>query len=160
MLRTKKCHQIRQFHFTEWHENGEMDNREALIHFVREVQEYKKENSSNCPTLVHCRTGTVRSGIFIALYCIINQQECGNKVDVYGTVQKMHLHRPLMVETEDQYIFLHHCALDVVKGKKNVNAEEKRQENTEERVYEQIPNTFSKVQTRQSEELYERTLQI
>ncbi|XP_077143241.1 receptor-type tyrosine-protein phosphatase beta-like [Ranitomeya variabilis] len=159
-VKNKKCHQTRQFHFTEWHENGEMDNREALIHFVREVQEYKKENSSNCPTLVHCRTGTVRSGIFIALYCIINQQACGNKVDVYGTVQKMHLHRPLMVETEDQYIFLHHCALDVVKGKKNVNAEEKRQENTEERVYELIPNTFSKVQTQQSEEAYEQTLQI
>ncbi|XP_077143237.1 uncharacterized protein LOC143806508 isoform X2 [Ranitomeya variabilis] len=130
---------VRQFHFTEWHQSGKMDDREVLMQFVHEVRQYKKDISSNCPTVVHCRTGTGRSGIFIALDCIINQLECDKKVDVCGTVHKMHLHRPLMVQTVDQYIFLHCCTLDIIRDKKKVNTDD--QKVTEDRSEDAILHT-------------------
>ncbi|XP_069594642.1 uncharacterized protein [Ranitomeya imitator] len=137
----KDCtsHRVRQFHFTEWHQSGKMDDREVLMQFVHEVRQYKKDISSNCPTVVHCRTGTGRSGIFIALDCIINQLECDKKVDVCGTVHKMHLHRPLMVQTADQYIFLHCCTLDIIRDKKKVNTDD--QKVTEDRSEDAILHT-------------------
>ncbi|XP_075181473.1 receptor-type tyrosine-protein phosphatase eta-like [Anomaloglossus baeobatrachus] len=155
-LRNNKSHQVRQFHLTEWPEDCNIDNREILIQFVREVRQYKEENSSNCPILVHCRTGSGRSGIFIALVSIINQLEVDKKVDVYGTVQKMHLHRPLMVQTVAQYIFLHRCALDIVRGENNVNT--RGQNMTLEQSEDFTPNTRS-LQTR-NEPIYEHPIPL
>ncbi|XP_073514000.1 receptor-type tyrosine-protein phosphatase eta-like [Phyllobates terribilis] len=155
-VKNNEIHRVRQFHFTEWHADCNVDAREMLIQFVYEVRQYKKENSSNCPTLVHCRTGTGRSGIFIALDCIINQLECTEKVDVYGTVHKMHLHRPLMVQTPDQYIFLHRCTLDIVIGKENVYTDDLKI--TNERSNEDYYNVGNFKRRESDESLYEMTI--
>ncbi|XP_044126392.1 receptor-type tyrosine-protein phosphatase beta-like [Bufo gargarizans] len=145
----KESRQVRQFHFTEWHETGKMPERDTVIQFVHQVRQNKKENPSNYPTLVHCRTGMGRSGTFIALDCIINQLERDEIVDIFGAVQKMYLHRPLIVQTQEQYIFLHRCALDIVTGK----TDHDYQKMDEDSLYEEIPKT-----TQEHEEEYERTL--
>ncbi|XP_040266273.1 receptor-type tyrosine-protein phosphatase eta-like [Bufo bufo] len=150
----KESRQVRQFHFTEWHENGEMPARDTLIQFVHQVRQNKKENPSNYPTLVHCRTGMGRSGTFIALDCIINQLERDKIVDIFGAVHKMYLHRPLIVQTQDQYIFLHRCALDIVTGKKDVKTGH-NQNMDEKPIYEEIPIT-----TPENEGQYERRLPV
>ncbi|KAG8550880.1 hypothetical protein GDO81_029638 [Engystomops pustulosus] len=102
-VRSKASRRVQQFHYTKWQESGDINNRDVLIQFLLQVRQYKKEKSSRSPTLVHCRTGTGRSGIFIALDCIMNQLEDGKSVNVYETVHKMLLHRPLMVQTEVRF---------------------------------------------------------
>ncbi|XP_073514298.1 receptor-type tyrosine-protein phosphatase eta-like [Phyllobates terribilis] len=77
--------------------------------------------------------------MFIALDCIINQLECDKKVDVCGTVRKIHLHRPLMVQTVAQYIFLHCRTLEIIRGKKIVNTD--AQNVTEDRREDAITHT-------------------
>ncbi|XP_069821232.1 receptor-type tyrosine-protein phosphatase eta-like [Dendropsophus ebraccatus] len=158
---SKESRQVRQFHFTEWHESCDMDERVALIQFVHTVRKYRKENSSNSPTLVHCRTGTGRSGVFIALNCVIDQLESNEKVDVYGTVYKMHLHRPLMLQTMVQYIFLHRCTLDIVRGQKDLRSSYYYQNANAEVLYEEIPFTdWTKPQVPVGEESYEQALSV
>ncbi|MGH0154905.1 UNVERIFIED_CONTAM: hypothetical protein FKN15_027988 [Acipenser sinensis] len=41
----------------------------------------------------------------------------------------MRLHRPLMVQTESQYIFLNQCMLDTIQGKNNSHPDENIYEN-------------------------------
>ncbi|KAG8550881.1 hypothetical protein GDO81_029639, partial [Engystomops pustulosus] len=119
-IKSTESHRVRQFHYTDWPESGVSDNRHMLFRFLHKVRSYKRTISSRSPTLVHCRVGSGRCGIFIALHCIMNQLEDGKSVNVYKSVHDMLLHRPLMVQTEAQYIFLHRCTLDLVKLKKNV----------------------------------------
>ncbi|XP_069823903.1 receptor-type tyrosine-protein phosphatase eta-like [Dendropsophus ebraccatus] len=154
-VKNKESLQIRQFHFTEWHESCDMAGRVALIQFVHSVRKYRTKNSSNSPTLVHCRTGTGRTGIFIALNCLIDQLERDDKVDVYGTVHKMHLHRPLMLQTQVQYMFLHRCTLDIVKRQKRLLSSHYYQNANAEVLYEDIHATdFSISQVLEAEESY------
>ncbi|XP_071975068.1 receptor-type tyrosine-protein phosphatase eta-like [Engystomops pustulosus] len=155
-VKSKESHQVRQFHYTDWHESGDMDDRHLLIRFLHQVHKYKKENFLNCATLVHCRTGTGRSGIFIALDCIIDQLEDGKSVNVYGTVHEMLLHRPLMVQTEVQYIFLHRCTLELVRGKNTTTTED---DYHNEDIYEEIPNAYHVgPQTPENEATYEQLI--
>ncbi|XP_063294883.1 receptor-type tyrosine-protein phosphatase eta-like [Pelobates fuscus] len=44
---------------------------------------------------------------------IIQQREEGKTADLYNTVYDMHTLWPQMVQTEEQYIFLHQCVLDL-----------------------------------------------
>ncbi|KAG8539328.1 hypothetical protein GDO81_021067, partial [Engystomops pustulosus] len=137
-IKSKESHQARHFHFNSWQESGDMLNKFLLLQFLHQVHQYKKQKSSTSPTLVHCRTGTGRCGIFISLDCIMYQLEDGKSVNVYGTVHKMLFHRPLMVQTEDQYIFLHLCTLDIVRLKKNGAEYENIME---ERVNDELSDT-------------------
>ncbi|XP_029438325.1 receptor-type tyrosine-protein phosphatase eta-like [Rhinatrema bivittatum] len=115
--RTTETHPVRQFHFTAWPDHGVPKTTDTLIHFRSLVREYMKPYPSGSPILVHCSAGVGRTGAFIAIDHIIHQVELENYVDVFGIVHDLRMHRPLMVQTESQYIFLHQCALDLIKTK-------------------------------------------
>ncbi|XP_042560058.1 receptor-type tyrosine-protein phosphatase eta-like [Clupea harengus] len=64
-----------------------------------------------------------RTGTFIAIDRIIFQIERESIADVFGITYEMRMHRPLMVQTEDQYVFLNQCALDVIKSRMGTNVD-------------------------------------
>uniref|UniRef100_A0A673HG49 protein-tyrosine-phosphatase n=1 Tax=Sinocyclocheilus rhinocerous TaxID=307959 RepID=A0A673HG49_9TELE len=68
-----------------------------LLHLVREHME---QYSRHSPTVVHCSAGVGRTGTFIAIDHLIFQVERDSMVDIYGIVNDMRMHRPLMVQTE------------------------------------------------------------
>uniref|UniRef100_G1K895 Receptor-type tyrosine-protein phosphatase eta n=1 Tax=Anolis carolinensis TaxID=28377 RepID=G1K895_ANOCA len=113
-----ESHPVRQFHFTAWPDHGVPETTDLLISFRHLVQEYMKQNPPTSPTLVHCSAGVGRTGTFIAIDRLIHQMEMENTVDVYGVVYDLRMHRSLMVQTEDQYVFLNQCVLDIIKSKK------------------------------------------
>ncbi|KAJ7344390.1 hypothetical protein JRQ81_000340 [Phrynocephalus forsythii] len=114
---SSEIHPVRQFHFTAWPDHGVLETTDLLISFRHLVQEYMKLHRTS-PTLVHCSAGVGRTGTFIALDRLIHQMEMENIVDVYGVVYDLRMHRSLMVQTEDQYVFLNQCVLDIIKSKK------------------------------------------
>ncbi|CAH2325712.1 receptor-type tyrosine- phosphatase beta-like isoform X7 [Pelobates cultripes] len=113
-----KSRQLQQFQFTAWSGFNDEQTRKSFTSFVQEVRKRRKQTPVATPTLVHCSSG--RTGVFIVLDQIIQQIEEGKTVDLYNTVYDMHTHRPHMVKTEEQYIFLHQCVLDLSKTE-NVN---------------------------------------
>ena len=62
------------------------------------------------PNLVHCSTGNGRTGMFIALWNLMDETLETNSPRVSATVEAMRNYRQGMVETEDQYMFISRAA--------------------------------------------------
>ncbi|XP_054828106.1 receptor-type tyrosine-protein phosphatase eta [Eublepharis macularius] len=130
-------HPVRQFHFTSWPDHGVPETTDLLISFRHLVQDYMKQNPPT-PTLVHCSAGVGRTGTFIAIDRLIHQMEMENTVDVYGFVYDLRMHRPLMVQTEEQYVFLNQCVMDIIKSKKEKKVDLIYQNTNAMAIYENI----------------------
>ncbi|XP_068115989.1 receptor-type tyrosine-protein phosphatase beta-like [Hyperolius riggenbachi] len=114
---TIQTKQVRHFHFTAWPDHGVPRTTKELIQFRNLIHEYTANRfPPNSPILVHCSAGVGRTGTFIALDRIIKQIEDQDKLDVYGTVYDLQMHREAMVQSESQYVFLNQCAQDIIEA--------------------------------------------
>ncbi|CAL1599353.1 unnamed protein product [Knipowitschia caucasica] len=103
---------VKHFHFTAWPDHGVPQGTQVLIQFRELVRHHMQTEAAGTPTVVHCSAGVGRTGTIIALDVLLQQMDKDKAVDVNGFVHKMRLHRPHMVQTESQYVFLHQCVLD------------------------------------------------
>ncbi|NXY02105.1 PTPRJ phosphatase, partial [Pteruthius melanotis] len=133
---TPESHMVRQFHFTSWPDHGVPETTDLLINFRHLVHEYNSQNPMDSPTLVHCSAGVGRTGTFIAIDRLIQQMEMENTVDVYGVVYDLRMHRPLMVQTEDQYVFLNQCVMDIIRSQREKKTDLIYQNMTAMAIYE------------------------
>ncbi|XP_047675780.1 titin [Tachysurus fulvidraco] len=122
-VKTAETRQVRQFHFTAWPDHGVPETTEVLINFRHLVREHMDNFSHNAPAVVHCSAGVGRTGTFIAVDHLTFQIERESMVDIYGIIYDMRMHRPLMVQTEDQYVFLNQCASDIIKSRMGTNVD-------------------------------------
>ncbi|XP_077309650.1 receptor-type tyrosine-protein phosphatase eta-like [Lithobates pipiens] len=122
-VKKKGSFQVKQFQYTSWPVDSDLCEQELLINFVTHVVQHREQHPSKYPTLVHCRTGGSRCGIFIALSRIATQLEMDNTVDVYNTVNDLFLCRPSMIQTKDEYLFLHRCTLDIIRARDRRNSD-------------------------------------
>ncbi|CAL8296546.1 unnamed protein product [Boreogadus saida] len=122
-VKTAETRSVRHFHFTAWPDHGVPESTELLINFRHLVREHMDQYSANSPTVVHCSAGVGRTGTFIAIDRLIFQIERESVVDVYGTIHDLRMHRTLMVQTEDQYVFLNQCALDIIRSRTGTNVD-------------------------------------
>ncbi|XP_047374900.1 LOW QUALITY PROTEIN: receptor-type tyrosine-protein phosphatase eta [Sciurus carolinensis] len=137
-IQTSESHPLRQFHFTSWPDHGVPDTTDLLINFRYLVRDYMKQSPPESPILVHCSAGVGRTGTFIAIDRLIYQIENESTVDVYGVVYDLRMHRPLMVQTEDQYVFLNQCVLDIIRSQKDSKVDLIYQNTTAMTIYENL----------------------
>ncbi|XP_017160574.1 receptor-type tyrosine-protein phosphatase eta isoform X6 [Poecilia reticulata] len=137
-VKTTEVRSVRHFHFTAWPDHGVPETTELLISFRHLVREHMNQYSRNSPTVVHCSAGVGRTGTFIAIDRLIFQIERENIVDVYGIVHDLRMHRPLMVQTEDQYVFLNQCALDIIRARTGNNVDLIYQNTAAISIYENV----------------------
>uniref|UniRef100_A0A8C1J9B1 protein-tyrosine-phosphatase n=1 Tax=Cyprinus carpio TaxID=7962 RepID=A0A8C1J9B1_CYPCA len=122
-VKTAESRYVRQFHFTAWPDHGVPQTTEVLIDFRHLVREHMEQYSRHSPTVVHCSAGVGKTGTFIAIDHLIFQIEKDSMVDIYGIVNDMRMHRPLMVQTEEQYVYLHQCAYDIIRSRTGTNVD-------------------------------------
>ncbi|XP_039665211.1 receptor-type tyrosine-protein phosphatase eta isoform X4 [Perca fluviatilis] len=137
-VKTAETRSVRHFHFTAWPDHGVPQTTELLISFRHLVREHMDQYSRHSPTVVHCSAGVGRTGTFIAIDRLIFQIERENIVDVYGIVHDQRMHRPLMVQTEDQYVFLNQCAMDIIRSRTGTNVDLIYQNTAALSIYENI----------------------
>ncbi|XP_077451337.1 receptor-type tyrosine-protein phosphatase eta-like [Stigmatopora argus] len=137
-VKTAETRSVRQFHFTAWPDHGVPDSTELLIGFRHLVREHMDQYSTNSPAVVHCSAGVGRTGTFIAIDRLLYQIERENVVDVYGVVHDLRMHRPLMVQTEDQYVFLNQCAMDIIRSRTGTNVDLIYQNTAALSIYENV----------------------
>ncbi|XP_037539109.1 receptor-type tyrosine-protein phosphatase eta [Nematolebias whitei] len=137
-VKTTEVRSVRQFHFTAWPDHGVPETTELLISFRHLVREHMNQYSRHSPTVVHCSAGVGRTGTFISIDRLIFQIERENVVDVYGIVHDLRMHRPLMVQTEDQYVFLNLCALDIIRSRTGTNVDLIYQNTAAISIYENV----------------------
>ncbi|KAA0704992.1 Receptor-type tyrosine-protein phosphatase H [Triplophysa tibetana] len=128
---TSEIRTVKHFHFTAWPDHGVPLGTEELIQFRGLVRQHIESSPSAGPTVVHCSAGVGRTGTLIALDVLLRQLEREKAVGIAEFVQKMRLHRPLMVQTESQYVFLHQCIIDTQQNKKIPMPQENLYENSE-----------------------------
>ncbi|XP_051788475.1 receptor-type tyrosine-protein phosphatase T isoform X8 [Erpetoichthys calabaricus] len=102
--------EIRQFHFTSWPDHGVPCYATGLLGFIRQV---KFLNPSDVgPVVVHCSAGAGRTGCFIAVDIMLDMAENEGVVDVFNCIRELRSQRVNMVQTEEQYVFVHDAILE------------------------------------------------
>ncbi|XP_074524005.1 protein tyrosine phosphatase receptor type Fa isoform X2 [Halichoeres trimaculatus] len=101
---------VRQFQFMAWPDHGVPEYPTPTIAFVRRV---KATNPSDAgPMVIHCSAGVGRAGCFIVIDAMLERMKQEKSVDIYGFVTCIRAQRNYMVQTEEQYIFIHEALLE------------------------------------------------
>ncbi|XP_072443285.1 receptor-type tyrosine-protein phosphatase delta isoform X16 [Chiloscyllium punctatum] len=104
--------EVRQFQFTAWPDHGVPEHPTPFLAFLRRVKACNPPDAG--PMVVHCSAGVGRTGCFIVIDAMLERIKHEKTVDIYGHVTLMRSQRNYMVQTEDQYIFIHDALLEAV----------------------------------------------
>ncbi|XP_026553390.1 receptor-type tyrosine-protein phosphatase T isoform X2 [Pseudonaja textilis] len=102
--------EIRQFHFTSWPDHGVPCYATGLLGFVRQVKFLNPPDAG--PIVVHCSAGAGRTGCFIAIDIMLDMAENEGVVDIFNCVRELRSQRVNLVQTEEQYVFVHDAILE------------------------------------------------
>ncbi|XP_038204921.1 receptor-type tyrosine-protein phosphatase C [Arvicola amphibius] len=110
----KEPRTVYQYQCTTW--SGEELPSEPK-ELVSMIQNLKQKLPKSCPEgmkyhkhapiLVHCRDGSQQTGLFCALFNLLESAETEDVVDVFQVVKSLRKARPGMVGTYEQYQFLY-----------------------------------------------------
>ncbi|KAJ3663922.1 hypothetical protein Zmor_008138 [Zophobas morio] len=104
--------EVKQLQFTAWPDHGVPDHPAPFLQFLRRVRSLNPADSG--PIVVHCSAGVGRTGCFIVIDSMLERMRHEKTVDIYGHVTCLRAQRNYMVQTEDQYIFIHDALLEAV----------------------------------------------
>ncbi|XP_043833009.1 receptor-type tyrosine-protein phosphatase S isoform X20 [Dromiciops gliroides] len=104
--------EVRQFQFTAWPDHGVPEYPTPFLAFLRRVKTCNPPDAG--PIVVHCSAGVGRTGCFIVIDAMLERIKPEKTVDIYGHVTLMRSQRNYMVQTEDQYSFIHDALLEAV----------------------------------------------
>ncbi|XP_041086572.1 receptor-type tyrosine-protein phosphatase S-like isoform X22 [Polyodon spathula] len=104
--------EVRQFQFTAWPDHGVPEYPTPFLAFLRRVKTCNPPDAG--PIIVHCSAGVGRTGCFIVIDAMLERIKHEKTVDIYGHVTLMRSQRNYMVQTEDQYSFIHDSLLEAV----------------------------------------------
>ncbi|XP_070304873.1 receptor-type tyrosine-protein phosphatase S-like isoform X2 [Salvelinus sp. IW2-2015] len=104
--------EVRQFQFTAWPDHGVPEYPTPFLAFLRRVKACNPPDAG--PVIAHCSAGVGRTGCFIVIDAMLERIRHERTADVYGHVTLMRSQRNYMVQTEDQYGFIHEALLEAV----------------------------------------------
>uniref|UniRef100_A0A671SDS7 protein-tyrosine-phosphatase n=1 Tax=Sinocyclocheilus anshuiensis TaxID=1608454 RepID=A0A671SDS7_9TELE len=104
--------EVRQFQFTAWPDHGVPEYPTPFLAFLRRVKTCNPPDAG--PIITHCSAGVGRTGCFIVIDAMLERIKHEKTVDIYGHVTLMRSQRNYMVQTEDQYSFIHDALLEAI----------------------------------------------
>ncbi|XP_070563070.1 LOW QUALITY PROTEIN: receptor-type tyrosine-protein phosphatase delta-like [Ptychodera flava] len=112
--RSGEKREIRQLQFTAWPDHGVPEHPTPVLAFLRRVKACNPPDAG--PIITHCSAGVGRTGAFIVIDSMLERIKHEKTVDIYGHVTCLRAQRNYMVQTEDQYIFIHDALLEAVQS--------------------------------------------
>ncbi|CAK6442309.1 unnamed protein product [Pipistrellus nathusii] len=111
----KEPRTVHQFQFGGWDADGLPTAPGELVAMIRDLKEQLpprkagegSRHHKSVPVLVHCRDGAQQTGLFCALFNLLESAETEGVVDVFQAVKSLRKARPGMVSTFEQYQFLY-----------------------------------------------------
>ncbi|XP_067353332.1 protein tyrosine phosphatase receptor type Db isoform X7 [Channa argus] len=104
--------EVRHFQFTAWPDHGVPEHPTPFLAFLRRIKACNPPDAG--PMVVHCSAGVGRTGCFVVIDAMTERIKHEKTIDIYGHVTLMRSQRNYMVQTEDQYIFIHDALLEAV----------------------------------------------
>ncbi|CAF4401480.1 unnamed protein product, partial [Rotaria sp. Silwood2] len=103
--------EVDHYWYTAWPDHSCPNVVQPLIELVHDVEKSRidlsKINKRSGPVIVHCSAGIGRTGCFIALSNGIKQLNKEHSVDVLRILCNLRRDRGGMIQTNDQYQFVH-----------------------------------------------------
>ncbi|XP_036834664.1 receptor-type tyrosine-protein phosphatase C isoform X2 [Oncorhynchus mykiss] len=112
----KDSRQVKQYQFLKWAGRELPEKPQDLMDMIKNIKQTCGYGNSKAerilPVVVHCNDGSSRSGVFCALWNIMDSAETEKLVDVFQVAKALRKERQGMIHSLEQYQFLY----DAVEG--------------------------------------------
>ncbi|XP_003927848.1 receptor-type tyrosine-protein phosphatase R isoform X1 [Saimiri boliviensis] len=100
---------VKHYWYTSWPDHKTPDSAQPLLQLMLDVEEDRLASQGRGPVVVHCSAGIGRTGCFIATSIGCRQLKEEGVVDALSIVCQLRMDRGGMVQTSEQYEFVHHA---------------------------------------------------
>ncbi|XP_026217008.1 receptor-type tyrosine-protein phosphatase R [Anabas testudineus] len=110
---TLKCgnqtRMLQHYWYTSWPDHKTPDSAMPLLQLMADVETDRRSSAAMGPVIVHCSAGIGRTGCFIATTIGCQQLQLEGVVDVLSITCRLRADRGGMIQTGEQYEFVHHA---------------------------------------------------
>ncbi|XP_064626440.1 receptor-type tyrosine-protein phosphatase T-like [Lineus longissimus] len=107
---------VRHFQLQNWPDSQATPSSPESIVELLEMVEKWQQKVENKTILVQCLDGASQSGVFCAAHSVIEKVKVDHEVDVFQYLRLLRSNRPQLVNTYEQYKFIHEVVLKYLQG--------------------------------------------
>ncbi|XP_037551668.1 receptor-type tyrosine-protein phosphatase R [Nematolebias whitei] len=100
---------LQHYWYTSWPDHKTPDSALPLLQLMADVEADRRAADHVGPVIVHCSAGIGRTGCFIAVTIGCRQLQVEGVVDVLSITCQLRTDRGGMIQTGEQYEFVHHA---------------------------------------------------
>ncbi|EFX71875.1 hypothetical protein DAPPUDRAFT_59620, partial [Daphnia pulex] len=105
---------VLQFRYINWPDHGTPEHPLPILSFVRQSAAANPIGAG--PIIVHCSAGVGRTCKSNLLDAMLKQIERKNEINIRGFLCHIRNQRNFLVQTEEQYIFIHDALLEAIQA--------------------------------------------